>query len=54
VKGYYTTVLFFTYGQTLKPDELEAFARKGSEIAAVLFSSVKHQTHLAQKGGHSK
>ena len=54
VKGYYTTVLFFTFGHTLKSDELEAFARKGSEIAAVLFSSVERKTHPAQKGSNSK
>ena len=54
VKGYYTTILFFTFGEILKPEELEAFARKGSDIAAVLFSSVERQAHFAQKRSNSK
>lgn len=49
VQGYYTTVLVFNYGRILEPEELEALARKGSDIASVLFSSEKRQMAAAAK-----
>jgi hypothetical protein len=49
VKGYYCTVLFFTPNRTVRPDELEAFARKGADIASVLFSSEKRLMATAGK-----
>jgi hypothetical protein len=49
VKGYYCTVLFFTPNRTVRPDELEAFARKGADIASVLFSSEKRLMAIAGK-----
>jgi hypothetical protein len=42
VKGYYTTVLFFSPNKILRPDEYEAFARKGADVAYPLFSAEKH------------
>jgi len=42
VQGYYTTVLFFAPKKAiLKPDAMEAFARKGADIAYAIFSTEK-------------
>jgi hypothetical protein len=49
VKGCSTTVLFFTPDKLLRPDEYEAFARKGADIAYALFSSEKRVMAAAGK-----
>jgi len=41
VKGYNTTVLLFTPKRIVRPDEMEAFARKGADIAYAIFSARK-------------
>jgi hypothetical protein len=49
VKGYYTTVLFFTPDKILPPAEYEAFARKGADIAYAIFSAEKRVMVAAAK-----
>lgn len=49
VKGYYTTVLFFTPDKILPPAEYEAFARKGADVAYAIFSSEKRVMAAAAK-----
>jgi hypothetical protein len=49
VKGYYTTVLFFTPDKVLRPAEYEAFARKGADVAYAIFSSEKRVMAAAAK-----
>ncbi len=39
IKGYYTTILFFTPDKILRPAEYEPFARKGADIAYAIFSA---------------
>jgi hypothetical protein len=49
VKGYYTTVLFFTPNKILPPGEYEALARKGADIAYAIFSAEKRVMAAAAK-----
>jgi len=49
VKGYYTTVLFFTPDKILPPAEYEAFARKGADVAYAIFSAEKRVMAAAAK-----
>jgi len=49
VKGYYATVLFFTPDKILPPDEYEAFARKGADVAYAIFSAEKRVMAAAAK-----
>ena len=49
VKGYYTTVLFFTPDKILPPAEYEAFARKGADVAYAIFSTEKRMMAAAAK-----
>lgn len=50
VQGYYTTVLFFIYGRRIEAtEELEAFARKGADIAYELFAAEKRTMAAAAK-----
>lgn len=49
VQGYHTTVLFFAPGRMLSPDEYEAFARKGADIAYALFSAEKRMMAAISK-----
>lgn len=49
VKGYYTTVLFFTPDKILRPAEYEAFARKGADVAYAIFSAEKRVMAAAAK-----
>jgi hypothetical protein len=49
VKGDTTNVLFFTPNKMLPPEEYEAFARKGADIAYALFSSEKRVKAAAAK-----
>jgi hypothetical protein len=49
VKGYYTTVLFFTPDKILPPAEYEAFARKGADVAYAVFSAEKRVMAAAAK-----
>jgi hypothetical protein len=49
VKGYFTTVLFFTTNRILRPDEYEALARQGADIAYALFSSERRVKATAAK-----
>ncbi|MGO9088709.1 MAG: hypothetical protein ACLP6G_07400 [Terriglobales bacterium] len=49
VKGDSTTVLFFTPDKILPPDEYEAFARKGADVAYAIFSSEKRVMAAAAK-----
>jgi hypothetical protein len=49
VKGDSTTVLFFTPDKILPPEEYEAFARKGADIAYAIFSAEKRVMAAAAK-----
>jgi hypothetical protein len=49
VKGNYTDVLVFTPDKILPPDEYEAFARKGADIAYAIFSAEKRVMAAAAK-----
>jgi hypothetical protein len=50
VQGFHTTVLFFTPNKTInQADEMEAFARKGAEVANAIFSAEKRVMAAAAK-----
>jgi len=49
VKGYSTTLLFFTPDKVLPPAEYEAFARKGADVAYAVFSAEKRVMAAAAK-----
>ena len=48
VKGYWTTVLFFTPNRIFQPEEMEAFARHSADVAYAIFSAGKRTTAATQ------